>query len=134
MARRASSNLHPGAVLGIIVALVVLFFTAKHFVGKKDASLGDVEKLDVRDLLENGNSLRGNEYAVEGKIDQQLRWTTARGQVVSLRVATPGGDEFIGIEIPPTFSHLNIERQQKYAFRVKFRQGGVPVATAIQRL
>jgi len=134
MARRASSNLHPGPILGIIAAIAVLFFGGKHFLGKKDSSLSGAEKLNVRDLLENGNSLRGNEYVVEGKIDQQLRWTTSRGQVVSLRVNTPGGDELIGVEIPPTFSHLNIERQQKYAFRVKFRQGGVPVATAISRL
>ncbi|RYD31212.1 MAG: hypothetical protein EOP87_15170 [Verrucomicrobiaceae bacterium] len=134
MARRASSSLHPGIILGIIAALAVLFFAGRHFLGKKDSPLGDVEKLDVRDLLENGNSLRGNEYVVEGKIDQQLRWTTSRGQVVSLRVSTPGGEELIGVEIPPTFGHLNIERQQKYAFRVKFRQGGVPVATAINRL
>lgn len=134
MARRASSSLHPGIILGIIAVLAVLFFAGRHFIGKKDSSMGDVEKLDVRDLLENGNSLRGNEYVVEGKIDQQLRWTTSRGQVVSLRVSTPGGEELIGVEIPPNFSHLNIERQQKYAFRVKFRQGGVPVATAINRL
>ncbi len=134
MARRASSSFHPGIILGIIAALAVLFFAGKNFIGKKDSAMGDVEKLDVRDLLENGNSLRGNEYVVEGKIDQQLRWTTSRGQVVSVRVSTPGGEELIGVEIPPTFSHLNIERQQKYAFRVKFRQGGVPVATAINRL
>lgn len=134
MARRASSSLHPGIILGIIAALAVLFFVGKNLIGKKDSTMGDVEKLNVRDLLENGNSLRGNEYVVEGKIDQQLRWTTSRGQVVSVRVNTSGGDELIGIEIPPNFSHLNIQRQQKYAFRVKFRQGGVPVATAINRL
>lgn len=134
MARRASSSLHPGVVLGIIAVVAVLFFGGRHFISQKDSPMGDVEKLDVRDLLENGNSLRGNEYMVEGKIDQQLRWTTSRGQVVSLRVNTPGGDELIGVEIPASFSHLNIARQQKYAIRVKFRQGGVPVATAINRL
>jgi hypothetical protein len=134
MARRASSSLHPGAVLGIITVVAALFFGVRHFVSERDSTMGDVEKLDVRDLLENGNSLRGNEYMVEGKIDQQLHWTTSRGQVVSLRVSTPGGDELIGVEIPASFSHLNIARQQKYEIRVKFRQGGVPVATAINRL
>jgi hypothetical protein len=134
MARRASSNLHSGAILGVVVALVALFFAGRHLIGQKKPSMGDVEKLDVRELLENGNSLRGNEYVVEGKIDQQLRWTTSRGQVVSVRVNTPSGDELIGVEIPPSFGHMNIERQQRYAIRVKFRQGGVPVATAINRL
>jgi hypothetical protein len=134
MARRASSNLHPGAILGVVVALAALFFGGRYLIGQKKPAMGDVEKLDVRELLENGNSLRGNEYVVEGKVDQQLRWTTSRGQVVSVRVNTPSGDELIGVEIPPSFGHMNIERQQRYAIRVKFRQGGVPVATAINRL
>jgi hypothetical protein len=54
--------------------------------------------------------------------------------LVSLRVNTPGGDEFIGIEIPAEFNKLNIDTRQKYAFRVKFRQGGIAVATGVNRL
>lgn len=134
MPRRASSSLHPGVIIGIIAAAVVAVMAGKNFIGKKSSNLGDAQKLDIRDLLDNGNSLRGNEYLVEGKIDQKLRWTTDRGQVVSLRVNTPGGDELIGVEIPASFNNLNIEREQKYAFRVKFRQGGIPVATAVNRL
>jgi hypothetical protein len=51
-----------------------------------------------------------------------------------VRVNTPGGEEFVGIEIPAEFSKLNIDTKQKYAFRVKFRQGGIPVATGVNRL
>ncbi len=134
MARRASSSLHPGIIIGIVAAIVIAVIAGKSLIGRKSSSLGEVEKLQVRDLLENGNSLRGNEYLVEGKIDQKLRWTSSRGQVVSLRVNTPGGDELIGVEIPPDFNNLNIEREQKYAIRVKFRQGGIPVATGVKRL
>lgn len=134
MPRRASSSLHPGIIIGIIAGAVVAVMVAKNGFGNKSPGLGDGQKLDVRDLLDNGNSLRGNEYHVEGKIDQKLRWTSNRGQVVSLRVSTSGGSELIGVEIPPSFNNLNIEREQKYAFRVKFRQGGIPVATAIKRL
>ena len=53
---------------------------------------------------------------------------------MSLRVSTPGGDELIGVEIPPDFNNLNIEREQRYALRIKVRQGGIPVATAVNRL
>lgn len=134
MARRASSSLHPGIIIGIVAAIAVAVFAGKSLLGSKSSSLGDGDKLEVGDLLDNGNSLRGNEYLLEGKIDRKLRWTTSRGQVVSVRVSTPGGEELIGVEIPPSFDKLNIEREQKYAFRVKFRQGGVPVATAIHRL
>ena len=94
----------------------------------------DVSPLHIEDLLENGNSLRGNEYVVQGVIDEKLQWTPDRGQLVSVRVDTPSGDEFIGIEIPAEFNSLNIDTRQKYAFKVKFRQGGIAVATGVNRL
>jgi hypothetical protein len=134
MARRASSHLHPGIIIGAVAAIVVAVVAGKSFIGKKAVAFGDVAKLSVNELLENGNSLRGNEYVIEGQIDEKLQWTTARGQLVSLRVGTPAGDEFVGIEIPQEFSKLNIDTKQKYAFRVKFRQGGIAVATGVDRL
>ena len=134
MARRASSQLHPGIIIGAIAALVVIVFAGKSLIGKKSADFGDVGKLNVGDLLENGNSLRGNEYVIEGQIDEKLQWTTGRGQLVSVRVTTPGGDDFVGVEIPQEFNRLNIDTKQKYAIRVKFRQGGIPVATGLNRL
>ena len=134
MARRASSSLHPGIIIGAIAAIVLAVVAGKSFVGKKSSGFGDVAKLSVDELLENGNSLRGNEYVIEGQIDEKLQWTTDRGQLVSVKVDAPGGDEFVGIEIPPEFNKLNIDAKQKYAFRVKFRQGGIPVATGVNRL
>lgn len=134
MARRASSRLNPGLILGAVAVVAVAIFAGKSLLGKKTASFGDVSPLRIEELLENGNSLRGNEYVVNGQIDEKLQWTSDHGQLVSVRVETPGGDEFIGIEIPPEFNKLNIDTQQKYAFRVKFRQGGIAVATGVNRL
>ena len=134
MARRASSSLHPGILLGIAAAVVVAIVAGQSlFKGKKPGFTG-VNPLNVKEFLEDGNSLRGSEYSVEGKIDEKLRWTTQHGQVVSLRVSTPGGDEFIPVEIPPKFNNRNIEREQRYAMRIKVRQGGIPVATDVNRL
>lgn len=134
MARRASSSFHPGILIGGVAAIVVAIIAGKSLLSKKSASFGDVAKLSVDELLENGNSLRGNEYVIEGQIDEKLQWTTGRGQLVSVKVNASGGDEFVGIEIPQQFNNLNIDAKQKYAFRVKFRQGGIPVATAVSRL
>ena len=133
MARRASSSLHPGIIIGAVAAVVVAVVAGKSMLGKKTAGFGDVATLQMDELLENGNSLRGNEYVVEGQIDEKLQWTTNRGQLVSVRVEAPGGDQFVGIEIPPEYNQLNIDTKQKYAFRVKFKQGGIPVATGINR-
>ncbi len=134
MARRASSKIHPGIIIGAIAAILVAVIAGKSLLGKKAASFGDVAALQIDELLENGNSLRGNEYVIEGQIDEKLQWTTDRGQLVSVRVEAPGGDKFVGIEIPPEYNKLNIDTKQKYAFRVKFKQGGIPVATGVNRL
>ncbi|MCX6879530.1 MAG: hypothetical protein NTW21_37855 [Verrucomicrobia bacterium] len=134
MARRASSSLHPGILIGIAAAVVVAIVAGQAVFKKKKPRFGDVSPLNIEEFLENGNSLRGNEYSIEGKIDEKLRWTSKRGQIVTLRVSTPGGDELIGIEIPPDFNNLNIEREQRYAMRIKVRQGGIPVATVVKRL
>jgi len=134
MARRASSRLNPAIVIGIVAAIAVAIFAGKSLLGKKTSSFGSITALSVDELLENGNQLRGNEYVVQGQIDEKLQWTTDRGQLVSVRVTTPRGDEFIGIEIPQEFNKLNIDTKQKYSFKVKFRQGGIAVATGINRL
>lgn len=134
MARRASSRTNPGIIIGAVAAAAVAVFAGKSMLGEKSASFGDIPKLDMDELLENGNQLRGNEYVVEGQIDEKLQWTPDRGQLVSLKVETSSGDQFIGIEIPPEFNNLNIDTRQSYSFRVRFKQGGVAVATGVNRL
>ena len=134
MARRASSTLHPGIIIGAIAAIVVAIIAGKSLLGKKSAAFTDVPKLNVQELLENGNSLRGNEYRVSGKVSEKLRWTPDRGQVISLEVGEEGRTELLPIQIPAEFSSLNIEREQRYSFKVKFRDGGIPVATGVERM
>lgn len=134
MARRASSNLHPGLIIGAIAAIGVAIFAGKSLLGKKSTGFGDIAKLSIEEFVENGNSLRGNEFVVEGQIDEKLQWTTGRGQLVSVKIETPGGEKFISIKIPQEFNKLNIDAKQKYAFRVKVEQGGIPVATGVNRL
>jgi hypothetical protein len=71
---------------------------------------------------------------VKGKIDDQLDWDPDRGQVISLKVADGDAADFLAIEIPPSLSNINIERDQDYAIRVRFREGGIAVAEEINRL
>lgn len=132
MARRASSRTHTGLILGIILGIVALVFAGKYWMSSKPSSLTDAPPLQVKEFLENGNSLRENEYRVEGKVDE--RFVGDQAQVISLRVSTPAGDEFIGLVIPTKFTTMNIEREQKYSFKVRIHQGGIPVATEVNRL
>jgi hypothetical protein len=123
-------------IFGVIAAVAALFFVGKSFVGKKQPGFGNLPKLTMTEVLENANSLRGNEYVVDGKIDSILGSDEAKDgtRVVSVQVEASGGAEFIGVVIPPELRSLNIEREQRYSFRVKFRQGGIAVANDISRL
>jgi len=134
MPRRASSNIHPGIIGIAIVVLILVIMGGRMFIGNKTTGLGNLPALDIQQMLENANSMRGNEYIVEGQVNEKLLWTPDRGQFISLRVDTPGGEEIIGVEIPPKFDNLNIETRQSYSIRVRIREGGIPVATGINRL
>ena len=56
------------------------------------------------------------------------------GQIISIRVKTPSGEEILPIQIPDKFNNLNIDREQSYAFKIEIKDGGIAVATAIKRL
>lgn len=129
MARRASSGPNLTAIIGIAAFVIAAFIGAKFLMSGNKQKIKGINPLSVSEFLENGHSLRGNEYLVEGTVDQ--RWPRDNGQLVSLQI--DNSDDMIGIEIPPNFSDLNIERQQKLVIKVKFREGGIPVATQIVR-
>jgi hypothetical protein len=134
MARRASSSTNPALIIGIAVAVIAVIFGGKFLMSKKKESFSDVNPLAVQDLLDNGNSLRNNEYLIEGKIDERFFRDGNTSSVVSVRVKADSGEEVVPVMIPEKFNNLNIEREQRYAFKVRFEQGGIPVATAISRL
>lgn len=134
MARRASSNTNPSLIIGIVVALIVVIFGGKFMMSNKTETFSDVNPLTLQDLLDNGNSLRNNEYLIKGKIDERFFRDGNTSSVVSVRMKSEAGDEVVPVVIPEKFNNLNIEREQRYALKVRFEQGGVPVATAISRL
>jgi len=134
MARRASSSTKPALIIGIAVAVIAVIFGGKFLMSKKKESFSDMNPLAVQDLLDNGNSLRNNEYLIEGKIDERFFRDGNTSSVVSVRVKADSGEEVVPVMIPEKFNNLNIEREQRYAFKVRFEQGGIPVATAISRL
>lgn len=134
MPRRASSSTNPILIIGIAVAVIAAIFVGKFLMSKKSETFPNVNPLAIEDLLENGNSLRNNEYLIEGKIDERFFRDNNSSSVVSVRVKSGSGEEIVPVMIPSKFNNLNIEREQRYAFRVKVAQGGIPVASDISRL
>lgn len=121
------------AIIAGAVVVVAAIFGGKVLMGGKSESFDGVPELNIEDLLENGNSLRRNIYVIRGEIDEKLQFSS-RGQLVSVRVKGGRDDEFIGIEIPSKFDKMNIDTKQEYVFKVEFQQGGIAVATGIEKL
>jgi hypothetical protein len=132
MGRRASSSLNAPLIVGIIAAIIVAAVLGFFLLQKKTETFTDAPLLHISEALDNANSLRGNEYRVEGKVES--RWVRDTGEGLSLKVEEDGRTEYFFIMIPPDIEHVNIEREQRYAFKIRFGEGGVAVATAVKRL
>ncbi|MDA0765976.1 MAG: hypothetical protein O3A87_06285 [Verrucomicrobia bacterium] len=132
MGRRASSSINSAAIVGIIAVVAVVVGLGALLLKKKGTTFDDVAPLLVEEALDNGNSLRGNEYRVEGKL--LARWPRDSGAVIEILVEDGGEQTHFPIVVPVEVSNLNFEREQRYAFKIKFGDGGVAIATEVKRL
>ena len=131
MARRASSKSSPATTIGIIAAVVILLGGGFLFLNKKPAGFS-APPFPVQAFLNNANSLRGNIYSVEGQVHGIRPQDT--GKFVILRVNDGGGEKPVFVIVPNTLNTVNIEREQKYAFKVEIKKGGIPEALELVRL
>ena len=130
MARRASSSAHP--VWIFIAAGIVLAALGGGYVifGKASDPYRTMTALPVADYLENSNSLRGNEYKLDGTISKSLEYSSANGRLFSVEV---GGD-VLHVLVPPEFNALNIEKGQRYLFKVKVEEKGIIRAEDVRKV
>ncbi len=138
MARRASTGISLGHVIGIAAAIIgffvmafLLFRIVAEGGGGKSGSSSSAVSLNVAEYLKNANSLRGNVYRVEGKVEERLKWTPDRGRLVSLDIENGATSSPLPVLIPQEFSHVNIDRGAKMAFVVKVGRDGLLVAESV---
>lgn len=131
MARRASSQSSPLATIGILAAIIVVLGGGFFFLNRKPAGFSD-PPLPVEAFLNNANSLRGNVYSLEGRVNS-IR-PRDNGKFVHVRVEDRGIDKHIFVIIPNTLNAVNIEREQNYAFKVEIEKGGIPMVSELARL
>ncbi len=145
MARRASSGINVGQIAGIAVAilgfLVVAALLFKLIAGdligggtggsKHSNSNSNASMLNLTTFRENANSLRGNVYRIEGKVEETLRWTPDRGRLISFNaddtmIAIP-----VPVRVPEDFSNVNIERGTTMSLVVRVDREGTLVVESI---
>ncbi len=131
MSRRAQKGINPMiiALTGIIIALI--FVTIIFLLKTQKNSIRSVNKFNVNDYIKEGSTLLGTEGIVTGTVNEKLRWTTNRGEVISLRVEEI--NQLIPILIPPTFRDLNISIGDRFTFRIEVGNSEVLTAKEIIR-
>jgi len=138
MARRASSGISAGHIIGIAAAIAgffVMAFLLYRIVAQGGGGSGggysSAVPLSVAEYLKNANSLRGNVYRVTGTIEERLKWTPDRGRLVSLDVENGATFSPVPVLIPQEFSHVNIDRGATMGFVVKVGRDGLLVAESV---
>lgn len=131
MSRRAQNGINPMiiALTGIIIALI--FVTIIFLLKTQKNSIRSVNKFNVNDYIKEGSTLLGTEGIVTGTVNEKLRWTTNRGEVISLRVEEI--NQLIPILIPPSFRDLNISIGDRFTFRIEVGNSEVLTAKEIIR-
>src|SRR5277367_5448867 len=129
MARRASSSVHPVWML-IAAGLLIAALAAGYFLfGKMSDPYRTMTSLPVQDYLQNSNSLRGNVYKVEATVTQVLEVSRTVGRLFSVDA---GGEE-LPILVPTQFNSINIERGQRFFFKVEVSDKGILKAQDVKK-
>lgn len=145
MPRRASSGVNIGqiagiaaALLGFVVVAALLFkliagglFGGGGERGSLKRASGNASALSLVTYRDNGNSLRGNVYRVEGKVEETLRWTPDRGRLISFEARDATETMPVPVLVPDDFGNINIERGTEMAMVVRVDRDGTLVAEAI---
>lgn len=142
MPRRASTGVNLGLIAGIVAAilgfLVIAALLVKLIAGGMLSGGGGSRKLDSNATMlslttyrDNGNSLRGNVYRVEGTVEETLRWTSDRGRLISFEATDSMVTMPVPVLVPDEFSSINIERGSDMAMIVRVDRDGTLVAEAI---
>lgn len=130
MARRASSSVHPAWLMGGLLALLGAIGGGYFLFGRVSDPYRTVSALPVKEYLENANSLRGNVYKVDGTVMKQIEWSPTGGRLFA--VDAPGG-EVVPILVPPQFGSVNIERGQRFLFKIEVGDKGILRAQDVKK-
>jgi len=120
MPRRASSSANPLWLIAAAV-LVVAAIAGGLFIRSQGDPFRTVATLPVKDYLDNSNSLRGNIYKLDATIAKSIDFSSTGGRLF----AVEANGEVLAVLVPAKFSDINIERGQRYVFKLEVGEKGV---------
>lgn len=124
MPRRAQSGVRPAHWLGLIAILAVVGGGGFALMNRSTDPMTGVTDLSAGEFMENATALSGNEYKVEGIVDDRLdNWRSADGRLFSVQMTDD--NTFVPVWVPPDYKGANIQRGQRYVFKVRVLETGV---------
>ena len=130
MARRASSSAHPLWIVAA-AALALCAIGGGFFVFNRSGDpYRTVTPLPIADYLDNSNSLRGNTYKLDATIFQSIEWSATAGRLFSVEA----GADVLPILIPSSLNNINLDRGQRYYFKIHVGDKGVLTAEAVKKV
>ncbi len=132
MARRANSKIRPlwiALILGALVLAIIIGVIVQNTGGEPYRTLPE---LDMAEYLNNANSLQGNVYKLRGQIAQSLAYSRSKGRLFSVEVSGNNNNhngnstgDVVPILVPSNLSYLNLQKGQRYIFRLEVGDGGI---------
>ena len=106
-----------------IVLILAAFVGSRFLITTTLQSFRTAAPLDVTTYLENANSLRGNVYKIQGEVLNSLGWSPTKGRLIA--VGVDGGKQVIPVLVTTSFSHINIQRGQRFVFLLEVGDKGI---------
>lgn len=132
MVRRASSSVNPLWV-GVVIIFVLAAMAGGWALFKNVSDpYRTLTPLDVSAYLTNANSLRGNVYKLNATVDTQLAWAPTKGRLFSVEVN--GRDDVLAVLIPASFNSMNIQKGQRYFFKIDIGDKGILYVKDIRKV
>jgi hypothetical protein len=110
-------------IIVAVLLVVAAFVGSQLFTHMVSDPFRTTAPLDVRAYLENANSLRGNVYKIEGKVEEQLAWSPTSGRLFSISVGN--GEDVLPVLITTQFNSENIQKGQRFIFLLEVTDDGM---------
>lgn len=123
MTRRSRKSRLPFGIVIAIVVILAAFAGSRFLITTTSQPFRTASPLVVQTYLENATSIRGNVYKIQGEVLNSLGSSPTKGRLIA--VGADGGSQVVPVLITGDFSHLNIQRGQRFVFLIEVDDNGI---------